>query len=97
MIYLGYIQYINMYFNLIMIIIDGSVKIEEHDPQPLTLGCDLDLYCIVIIQLTWLLIGLLSYGVIMNILIWFIGISCYFMRCDLGYDVYCEVDLIILS
>ena len=46
-----------------MLIVDGLVLIEEHDPQSLTLGCDLNLYCIVIFQLTWLLIRLLSYGV----------------------------------
>ena len=40
--------------------------IEEHDPQRLTLGCNLDLFCIVVIQLTWLFIILLFYGVFMN-------------------------------
>ena len=50
-----------------MVIDDDLVLIEEYDPLSLTLGCDLDLYCIVIIQLIWLSIRLLSHGVIMVI------------------------------
>ena len=50
--------------------------IEEYDPPSLTLGSDLDLCCLVIIQLSWLLIRLPSYGAIMIKLIWIIGLSC---------------------
>ena len=50
MIYLGYIEYIEMNLNLIMVIVSGMVKIEEYDRPSLTLGCGLDLYHIVIIQ-----------------------------------------------
>ena len=49
--------------------------IEEYDPLSLTLGSDLDLCCMVIIQLSWLFIRLLSYVVIMIKLKHVIGLS----------------------
>lgn len=52
MIYLGLIEYIDILFNLIVILISGLKQIEEHDPQPLTLDYNVDLYCIVVIKLS---------------------------------------------
>ena len=40
--------------------------VEEYDPLSLTLGSDLDLCCIVIIQVSWLLIRLQYYGAMMG-------------------------------
>lgn len=57
-----------------MVIVDGLVSIEEYGPLSITLGSDLDIYCIVIIQLTGLLIRLQSHGAIMIKLKCIIGI-----------------------
>ena len=47
-------EYINMYYNLIMLFSDGFLYYVEDDLFPLTLGCDLELNCIVLIQFAWL-------------------------------------------
>ena len=58
-----------------MAIVDGLVYIEEYDPLSLTIGSDFDLYCFMIIQLSCLLIWLLSYGSIMIKLTLILGLS----------------------
>ena len=49
---------------------------DEHDPLSLILGSDVELYCMLIIQLSYLLIILLFYGAIMVKLRWIRGLSC---------------------
>ena len=52
MVSLVYVEFIDMYFNLIVVLVDGLIQIEELDPQSPTLGCNFDLYSIVIIKLS---------------------------------------------
>ena len=62
-----------VYLHVIQLVHDNCWwlgKIEEHDPLSLTLGRDLDLCCMLIIQLSFLLIRLLSYSDIMVKLSW---------------------------
>lgn len=41
-----------MYINLIVILVNGLTQIEVHDPQFLTLDCNVDLYGIVVFKLS---------------------------------------------
>ena len=70
----GFLQNVS---HVIQLVYDNCLwfgLIEEYDPPSLTLGSDLDLCCLVIIQLSWLLIRLPSYGAIMIKLRWILGL-----------------------
>ena len=68
MIFFGYYEYINMYYNSIILFIDVLVYFVENDLFPLTLAYDLDMNYVVLVQLTWLLVELLLYDVILSIM-----------------------------
>ena len=57
-----------MYSNLIMIYLDGLVYFVEDDLYLLTIGCDLDMNCIVLVQLNCLLVELLLDDIAVSIM-----------------------------
>ena len=68
MIYFGYHEYINMYYNLIMLIIYEFVEFVEDDIFPLTLVFNLQLNCKAMTLLTLLVCELLYYDVSISIM-----------------------------
>lgn len=68
MIYFIYNEYINMHYYSNILFLDGLVKFVEDDLFRLTLGCDLEMNCIVLTQLAWLVCKLLFYVLIMLIM-----------------------------
>ena len=67
MIKFGYYEYINIYYDSLILIIDELSQFVEDDIFPFTLGCDPELNYLVLIQLALLMCELLFYVVIMPI------------------------------
>ena len=57
-----------MYYNIIILLLNVLASFVEDDLVPLTLGCDLELNCIILTQLVWLVLELLLYVVIILIM-----------------------------
>ena len=57
-----------MYSNLIMTYLDGLVQFVEDEFYPLTLGDDVDMNCVILVQFTLFLVELLLDDVIVSIM-----------------------------
>ena len=82
MISYGSYEQINMYYNSIMLYLDGLVQFLEYDLFALTLGYDLDMNCVMLVQLNLLLVELVlddDIVSIMNRLGSIIVLSCQFL------------------